>query len=194
MILSNREIQTAMDTGRLIIDPEPLPRAPSYVGESCPYSTSSVDLTLGDEISYFRESLAINIDLRKGQFRDLFGPNSVTHCITKQQPYSLEPGKLVLGKTRQIVSFPMTESETCLAGRIEGKSSYARCGLLVHFTAPTVHAGFAGPITLELINQGPLPILLYPDAPICQLIVEEVKGRPFINPSRFQNQSTTGGA
>jgi dCTP deaminase len=76
---------------------------------------------------------------------------------------------------------------------VEGKSSYARCGLLVHFTAPTIHAGFSGTITLELINFGPLKIELYPDMPICQLIVEQVSGMPFRNDSQFQGQSRPGG-
>ena len=73
------------------------------------------------------------------------------------------------------------------------RSSYARCGLLVHFTAPTIHAGYSGTITLELINFGPFPILLYPGAPICQLIVEQVSGTPFRNDSQFQGQSRAGG-
>jgi dCTP deaminase len=80
-----------------------------------------------------------------------------------------------------------------LAARVEGKSSYARCGLLVHFTAPTIHAGYAGTITLELINFGPIPIALYPGAPICQLIIEQVHGIPFRNDSQFQNQSHPSG-
>ncbi|HTN02940.1 MAG TPA: hypothetical protein VL132_13730, partial [Planctomycetaceae bacterium] len=66
-------------------------------------------------------------------------------------------------------------------------------GLLVHFTAPTIHAGFSGIVTLELINLGPLPVLLYPGAPICQLIVEEVSGVPFRNDSQFQSQARPGG-
>jgi deoxycytidine triphosphate deaminase len=65
--------------------------------------------------------------------------------------------------------------------------------LLVHFTAPTLHAGFSGTLTLELINLGPLSISLYPGTPICQLIVETVKGVPFRNDSQFQRQSAPGG-
>lgn len=51
MILSNKAIQTALDEGRLIIDPEPIPRQPN--GEECPYQTSAVDLRLGDELSLY---------------------------------------------------------------------------------------------------------------------------------------------
>ena len=72
-------------------------------------------------------------------------------------------------------------------------SSRARIGLLIHFTAPTVHPGWSGPLTLEMINLGPARILLRPEMPIAQLIVEEVKGLPFENSSQFQNQSTPAG-
>ena len=53
MILSNIEIQTALDSGRLIITPEPQPRRPS-VGDptdKCPYDAHALDLTLGSEIT-----------------------------------------------------------------------------------------------------------------------------------------------
>jgi len=63
----------------------------------------------------------------------------------------------------------------------------------VHFTAPTIHAGFRGTITLELINFGTIPIALYPGAPICQLIIEQVSGVPFRNDSQFQDQSMASG-
>lgn len=113
--------------------------------------------------------------------------------ISKGQPFVLKPGRLVLGKTMEHVELPILEKGQCLAARVEGKSSYARCGLLVHFTAPTIHSGFAGTITLELINLGPCNISLYPGTPICQLIVKTVLGTPFRNDSQFQGQSRPGG-
>jgi dCTP deaminase len=193
MILSNVKIHEALDARRLIIAPEPTPRRKESGSAACPYQTSSVDLTLGNEIAYFKEGLPISIDLRRGNFADLFGPNSESRTITVEQPYTLNPGKLVLGKTRERVELPIVPSQPCLAARVEGKSSYARCGLLVHFTAPTIHAGFQGTITLELLNLGAIPILLYPGAPICQLIIEQVDGVPFRNDSQFQGQSTVHG-
>lgn len=192
MILSNVAIQEAIDRGRLRINPEPLPRSRDYDAES-PYQTTAVDLRLGDEVSYFREGLAISIDLRRGRFAQLFGANAEQRKITNEQPYVLAPNKLVLAKTLEWVELPLIDEAPCLAARIEGRSSYARCGLLVHFTAPTIHAGFAGHITLELINLGPIPILLYPGAPICQLILEQVLGKPFRSDSQFQGQTAAGG-
>lgn len=192
MILSNIEIHAALDAKRLSIEPEPTPRFPNGA-VPCPYQTSAVDLRLGNEISYFREGLPFNIDLRKGAFANLFGSNSITQTLTEEQPFVLRPNRFVLGRTLERVTLPLLPHGASLAARVEGKSSYARCGLLVHFTAPTIHAGFAGTITLELINLGPCDISLYPAAPICQLIFEVVQGSPVANDSQFQNQQRPGG-
>lgn len=194
MILANVKIQEALEKGWLIIEPKPTPLRPTAEHPDCPYQTSAVDLRLGNEISYFKEGLAINIDLRRGSFARLFGPNSESRAITLEQPYSLAPGKMVLGKTLETLHLPIRADVPCLAARIEGRSSYSRCGLLVHFTAPTIHAGFRGTVTLELINLGSIPILLYPEAPICQLIVEQVHGIPFRNDSQFQGQTRVSGS
>lgn len=192
MILSNVEIHRALDEGRLVLDPEPKPRIPGAIGD-CPYQTSAVDLHLGSEISYLKTGLAIDINLGQGGFAALFGPNSSRQTITKDQPFVLGPGRLILAKTLERVALPVGKDGDCLAARVEGKSSYARFGLLVHFTAPTIHSGFDGTITLELCNLGPARISLYPGNPICQLIVETVKGVPFRNDSQFQGQTAPGG-
>jgi dCTP deaminase len=77
MILSNVEIQRAIDEKRLVIDPEPAPRqSTGAAGEDCPYQTSSVDLRLGDQISYFKEGMPLDINLSRGGFARLFGPMS----------------------------------------------------------------------------------------------------------------------
>jgi len=196
MILSNVEIHKALDNRRLVIEPDPEPRE-LFNGQECPYQTSSVDLTFGHEVSFLDlGSLPpVNIDLRRGKFADLFLRHAQTLTITEDQPYVLKPNRLVLAKTREIVTFPLVahEGTPCLAGRIEGRSSFARCGLLVHCTAPTIHAGFSGTITLELINLGALNISLFPLMRICQLIIEQVHGFPFRNDSQFQNQNRAGG-
>ncbi len=113
--------------------------------------------------------------------------------LSNDSPYELKRNVFVLGITRETVELPINEDTPPLAARIEGKSSRARCGLLVHFTAPTVHPGWSGPLTLEMINLGAASILLRPGMPTAQLIVEEVKGTPFENPSDFRSQSTPPG-
>lgn len=194
MILSNVGIHEALDKGWLKLSPEPQPRRRTEHGPKCPFQTSAVDLRLGTEVAFFKEGIPAQIDLRKGDFNTMFAPLSETRTLTDDQPFVLRPNKLVLGKTLERVELPLQSQDApSLAARVEGKSSYARCGLLVHFTAPTIHAGFAGTITLELINLGPLDIALYPNMPICQLIIEQVHGVPFRNDSQFQGQARPGG-
>lgn len=188
MILSNAEIHKALDEGRLVITPEPSPRFPEE-GTECPYQTTSVDLRLGEDLLIPKTERPFNIDLRRGKFADLVTPeNYEQRTLKSDQPYSLEPNRFVLSRTLERVELPITTDGGALATRIEGRSSFARCGMLVHFTAPTIHAGFSGTITLEIINLGPTTIVLYPEARICQLIVEEVQGRPFRNESQFQGR------
>lgn len=134
------------------------------------------------------------MDLTEGKFKELLGSHFRPVKITTEQPIKLEPGRFVLGRTHERVGLPLANDGGCsLAARVEGKSSYARCGLLVHFTAPTIHAGWDGTITLEIMNLGPYKINLCPRMPICQLIIEEVRGIPFRNESQFHGQVRPGG-
>jgi len=189
MILSNVEVHKALDEKRLIIDPEPVPRKPPIGGGHCPYDTHTVDLRLSSEIVEPNGNKFV-YDVRKpGNLAQLIKSHSETLQSTNRQPYVLEPGRFILGKTIEVIELPIFEGcETCLAARIEGKSSMARLGLLVHFTAPTIHPGYNGTITLEMINLGPASILLPPEIYIAQLIIEEVRGCPNRNPSQFQGQ------
>jgi dCTP deaminase len=84
----------------------------------------------------------------------------------------------------------MDKGQPYLAARIEGKSSRARFGLIVHCTAPTVHPGFCGKLTLEMANFGPTDIMLKPNMYIAQLIVEQVCGEIHPNLSQFQGQTS----
>jgi dCTP deaminase len=192
VILSNVSLQRAIDEGRIVIIPDPQPRRPQKDSE-CPYQTTAVDLHLGDQISWLKDNLAISMDLRKGGFVGTFERNSDSANIAPDYAYVLQPGKLVLAQTLERIELPIRE-DFSLAARIEGRSSYARCGLLVHFTAPTIHAGFRGKITLEIMNWGRYPINLYGGLAICQLIVERVDRTPFSNESQFEGQVRPGGA
>jgi dCTP deaminase len=196
MILSNVEVHRALDAKRLIIDPEPLPRAPGP-GEPSPYGTHSVDLRLGAKLLLPQKG-PYNFDLTQAKVPAFLELNSRAVTIEHDRPFILEPNVFALGMTLERVALPIDvavnrETKTCLAARIEGKSSRARCGILVHFTAPTVHPGWDGALALEMINLGPVPFVLKLGMPIAQLIVEEVKGVPVDNPSQFHKQVTPAG-
>ena len=190
MILSNSEIVSGMSQGRFRID-----GLPGQDPSKPPFNTSAVDLRLAEEIVIPRDTQA-QLDLTKkltGGIAQHWHQNSTILKISDVQPFSLGQGLFVLANTMETVDFTLHSEGNCHAARVEGKSSLARCGLLVHFTAPTVHAGFKGKITLEIINLGPSEILLKPGMPICQLIIEEVKGMPVHAPNQFSGQTDVVG-
>jgi dCTP deaminase len=195
MILSNVELHKALDDGRLVISPEPQPRFVSVGTEHCPYDTHSVDLRLGDEISVPQPGTYAYDHTQTAKLSEHLAKTADKHKISAVTPFKLERNQFVLGVTHERIELPIpTSGDICLAARIEGKSSRARTGLLIHFTAPTVHPGFKGRLVLEMINLGAAPILLTPMMLIAQLIVEEVRGIPKQNDSQFQNQSNPDGA
>jgi len=63
-----------------------------------------------------------------------------------------------------------------LSGRIEGRSRFARLGLLIHLSSGFIQPGSIGKVVLEILNVSPLPLALYPGTAICQVIIEEAKG------------------
>lgn len=189
MILSNLEIQKAIDEGRLVITPDPQPRSPEY--PDCPYNTTAVDLHLAEALAVPQPG-PYTFDLRRKGIAGFLTKNSKKITIP-EEGYALKPGQFTLGATAERITLPLLPDGQSLAARIEGKSSLARCGLLVHFTAPTVHAGFDGTLTLEMINLGVVDISLFPGLAIAQLILESVVGDSHANPSQFHGQSTPAG-
>jgi dCTP deaminase len=168
MILCDREIQKLLKEGLISIEPKPQLEA---------YDSTAVDLTLDPIIRVFRTNVpGFVIDPSAAGYKATTLVQSATDPLTiPQHGWELPRGTLVLGWTRERLDLNFKAK---VAGRVEGKSGLARIGLAVHVTAPTIHAGFPGTIQLELVNHGPAPIKLCPGMPICQLIIETIKGIP----------------
>lgn len=149
MILSDRTIKQELAAGRIIIDP---------LGEGA-IQPSSVDLRLDHRFRVFRNHTMSHIDV-KANLEDL----TELVAMEGETPFILHPGEFVLGSTRERVAIPAD-----LVGRIEGKSSLGRLGLLIHTTAGFVDAGWDGQLTLEFANVSSLPITLYPGMKIGQI-------------------------
>ena len=170
MILTDREIQIALDRRQIIIDPLPAVEA---------YSSTTVDLTLDPNLSVFKNDLTNDpvetiIDPGHKNFVAERALAKITDkVIIGNGGYLLIPNKLILGWTAERLELPI---HSRLAARVEGKSFLARLGLGVHITAPTIHSGFANPIRLEIINHGVVPIRLRVGMRICQLIFEHTFG------------------
>ncbi len=175
MILSDVELMAELDRGGLVIEPRPGPDQ---------WSGSSVDLTLAEKILVLRPTSGMSADPSEieniNDLLESFGD-------VKDLPYDLPPGTFFLGTTRERLVLPQY-----LGARVEGKSSFARFGLAVHQTAPTIQPGFDGVLTLEMYNCGPFGLKLTPGVRICQLIVERL-GLPAVRGGaggRFQGQGT----
>ncbi len=193
MILSNVGIQKALREGRLEISPEPIEDQ---------YTTSAVDLFLGDIFQGWDEDrfqvvgarVVLNLAEQKfqatarGFLKNLQVERDGTFTIP---PYRVSPSP-VLAVTRERIHLKPASK---LAARVEGRSSLARLGLMVHLTAPTIHAGFNAVITLEMINHGPFYLQLVPGKTrICQLIVETLESEPVGEiQTDFQHQVSPAG-
>jgi dCTP deaminase len=188
MILSNVKIVECIKAGLFIIN-----GLPSLDPGSSPFNTTSVDLTLDDEIVIPDENVMVAINMAGGDISGHIANNSREVTTSGDQPFLLKKGMFILAKTKEFVDFKINGEGDCYSARVEGKSSLARCGILIHFTAPTIHSGFSGNITLEIINLGNTTLMLYPGMSICQLIIEQVCGIPTAIPSQFQNQTKAVG-
>lgn len=150
MLLSDRDLTKEIEAGRLVLDPyDPALLQPS-----------SIDVRLDRYFRVFDNSKYTHIDPSIQQ-------DELTSLVEKKnddEPFVLHPGEFVLGSTFEMVSLPDD-----LAGRLEGKSSLGRLGLLTHSTAGFIDPGFTGHITLELSNVANLPITLWPGMKIGQL-------------------------
>lgn len=156
MILSDRDIKAALKSGDIVVRPKP--NLKEQLG------SSSLDLRLGKHFRVFKH--------RKHPFIDPLDPKTIAGMteeviISKSEPYVIHPSEFVLASTLEWV-----EWNDSIAARIEGRSSLGRLGLIVHSTATHIDAGWRGAITLELRNIGMIPILLYPNMRICQLMFE----------------------
>jgi len=194
MVLSNVAVHKALDAGDIVIEPEPSPRFASLDHPKSPFDTTAVNLRLSPFLSVCKQPQPFAFDLRKAGLPALLDKVYEPLEMDDIGGYSLKPGTFVLGSTVEVVRLPIRPKRPVYAARVEGRSSFARCGLLVHFTAPTIHAGFDGTITFEIMNFGLHDIMLYPNLEVGQLVFETVDGMPKRNDSQYQGQRRPSGA
>ena len=149
MLLSDRDIQSEIAAGRVQLDPF----------DAAMVQPSSVDVRLDRYFRVFENHRYPHIDPAQEQ-------PELTRMVepTGDEPFILHPGEFALASTYEVVTLPDD-----VAGRLEGKSSLGRLGLLTHSTAGFIDPGFSGHVTLELSNVATLPIKLWPGMKIGQL-------------------------
>ncbi len=149
LVLSDRSIKEELAARRLVIDPF----------DERLVQPASVDLRLGREFRVFRNYRLPYIDVKQEMAK-----LTELETIDDVNPFILHPGEFVLAVTLERVEIPAD-----LVGRLDGKSSLGRLGLIVHSTAGFVDPGFQGRLTLELTNVANLPITLYYAMPVSQI-------------------------
>src|ERR1700745_4015206 len=160
MVLSHVDIRRYLTEGKIKITPA-LP--PEQFG-SC-----SVDFRLGQEFSVFEHSRHALIDLReKTAIQDLMR----TITCPEGEPFILQPGEFALAISQETL-----ELDDDVLGRLEGRSSLGRIGIIVHGTAGLFDPGWRGKETLELSNLGRMPVALYPGMRICSFTFEQLSSR-----------------
>jgi deoxycytidine triphosphate deaminase len=192
VILSNVDIQDALEKGLLVISPQPGPTRP-VEGLDCPYQTSSVDLRLGHELSKLKEGRSISFDLTSGSLKGTLADNCERITFAKDTPYVLPPGQFVLGKTLERIELPISEDGPWLAARVEGAKLLCAMRTVGTFYGTNDPRWLSGTITLEIMNFGDCSIILHPETPICQLVLEQVTSKPFRNDSQFHGQTEATG-
>ena len=174
MLLSDQDLRKEVESGRLLLDPFDVEMV----------QPSSIDVRLDRFFRVFNNTKYTHIDPSIQQ-------DDLTSLVEtpEGEPFVLHPGEFVLGSTYELVTLPDD-----LAGRLEGKSSLGRLGLLTHSTAGFIDPGFSGHITLELSNVANLPITLHAGMKIGQLCLFKLSS-PAEHPygskqagSRYQGQ------
>jgi dCTP deaminase len=149
MLLSDRDIRAEVKANRVRVEPF----------DEGMIQPSSVDVRLDKFFRVFENHKYSVID-----------PSIEQSELTREvevgpkEFFILHPGEFVLASTYEVITLPDD-----IAGRLEGKSSLGRLGLLTHSTAGFIDPGFSGHITLELSNVANLPVKLFPGMKIGQL-------------------------
>ena len=174
MLLSDRDIKAEINSGRVKVEPF----------TDAMVQPSSVDVRLDRFFRVFENHKYSVIDpsIEQADLTREVAVSSDAHFI-------LHPGEFVLASTYEVITLPDD-----IAGRLEGKSSLGRLGLLTHSTAGFIDPGFSGHITLELSNVANLPVKLFPGMKIGQLCLIKLSSpaeHPYgsaVYGSRYQGQ------
>jgi dCTP deaminase len=173
MILNDKTIRKYISEGLLIIDPL----------DEIQIQPSSVDLRLGYDFLVYPDDIEV-LDVR-----DPYFSNRLIREEASLDGFVIKPKQFVLATTIEYIKLP-----DFITAFVEGRSSLGRLGLFIE-NAGWVDAGFEGTITLEFYNANSVPIKIYPEMRICQLVFAEMKEKaekPYRG--KYQGQRGTTGS
>ncbi len=169
MILTHKVILEEIKKGNITIAPfdESLLGAASY------------DLALGSAIRVFtaqKEPYPVRDDADFAYITKLIEMTD--------EGYTMQPGEAVLGVTKEKITLAPH-----IAGWLEGRSRFARIGLMVHISSPFMQPGIDSHQVLEIANLGPTPLTIFPNTKICQFIFQYCEGEAAYK-GKFSGQTT----
>jgi dCTP deaminase len=182
MRLSDGDIEAALESGHIKLTPQP---------ETKSISGISVDLRLANHFRVFSNNSVPFLDLsgeREQLNKEIDQVMGKEIIIEGDDAFFIHPGELVLGSTLESVEIPDD-----LVGWLDGRSSLARLGLMVHVTAGRIDPGWKGQVVLEFYNLGKMPLALKPEMIICALSFETLSSpakRPYLSRenAKYKNQ------
>lgn len=164
MILTKPEIIKEIKRGNVKIEPF----------EEISIGPASIDLTLDNKLRVFNKKVSIigeNVDYK-----------SISKVIDITRGFILNPNEFVLGITKEKITLPEN-----ICGWLNSRSRFARIGLMSHITAPFIAPGVSNHQVLEIFNASKNKIKLIPGTKICQLVLQECKGKAMYQ-GKFKNQ------
>lgn len=158
MVLSDRDLKKALANGDIVIKPA--------IDEKTQLGSCSLDLRLGNVFRVFEHSKNPYIDPSKKDYS-----NEITReiIVKKGESFIMQPGDFVLAATFESITIAPD-----LLGRLEGRSSLGRLGIVVHSTASVFEPGWDGNAVLELGNLGRMAVALTPGMRICAMSFEQL--------------------
>ena len=165
-ILTHDVILKLIQAGQIKVDPFTEERV----------GPASIDLRLGNEFRVFKEVRHPFDVTEEGALDDI---TELVH-VADGESLMLLPGKTCLGITVERITLPPS-----ICGWLEGRSRFARLGLLIHATASFIQPGIDNKQVLEITNNGQIPLNIIPKVALCQLILQECTGA-----ARYQGRFT----
>src|SRR3989339_1943505 len=179
MILSDTDSKKSISQGTIKINP-----SPDFEEQLGP---CSLDLHLGNSFKIFKVSRYPFIDLKNGVNVDEMMEEVV---IKDGGSFIIQPHDFVIAVTKEEITLPSN-----IMGRLDGRSSLARLGLVIHVTAAGFDPGWRGRAVMELGNLGTVPIVLYSGMRICAMTFESLSSLsrvPYLNQAdhKYANQKS----
>lgn len=188
MYLSDRDLAWAIETGRLIVEPRPeeidATSLDLHLGRIANAKVWDIEAFTAHEAASGRQRPELHIgNYRIGEFGNQYLVEPPQYDRSPEQLVGrrgdqiiVKPRGFLLWPTREVVGTPDQNADfICF---VDGKSTKARAGLVVHLTAPTIHSTWTGNVTLEIANLGPFDFVFEEGDAIAQLTVARITSPP----------------